>query len=158
MLFHHFSPMGSANQRATTLPIPRVVSRDLHISPRFTPTILYRDACTALLHLVNQRLNFSSLRPHAFRYENQKKISLLLRHKFRLSERMLYPLFSCTRDQVSRARRHAESLEQRLEEAVRRNQRLEREVVEAVEMKVSWLPVACGTPRLFSPKIFNFLV
>ena len=33
-----------ANQRATTtLPIPRVVSRDLPISPRFTPTTFYRD-------------------------------------------------------------------------------------------------------------------
>ena len=43
-----------ANQRATTLPIPRVVSRDLPVSPRFTPTSFYRDAGSALLHLVNQ--------------------------------------------------------------------------------------------------------
>ena len=42
-----------ANQRATTLPIPHVVTRDLPISPRFTPTSFYRDAGSALLHLVN---------------------------------------------------------------------------------------------------------
>ena len=67
-----------ANQRATTLPIPRVVTRDLPISPRFTPTSFYRDAGSVLLHLVNQWLNFSYSRPHAFRYGNQKKNSLLL--------------------------------------------------------------------------------
>ena len=42
-----------ANQRATTLPIPRVISRDLPMSPRFTPTSFYRDAGSALLHLVS---------------------------------------------------------------------------------------------------------
>ena len=68
-----------ANQRATALPIPRVVTRDLPISPRFTPTSFYHDAGTALLHLVNEWLNFSSSRPHAFRYGNQKKNTLLLR-------------------------------------------------------------------------------
>ena len=66
-----------ANQRATTLPIPRVVTRDLPISPRFTPSSFCRDAGSALLHLVNQWLTFRT-RPHAFRYENQKKNSLLL--------------------------------------------------------------------------------
>ena len=60
-------------QRATTLPIPRVVTRDLPISPRFTPTSFYRDAGSALLHLVNQWLNFSYSRPHAFPYGNRKK-------------------------------------------------------------------------------------
>ena len=63
-----------ANQRATTLPIPRVVTGDLPISPRFTPTNFYRDASSALLHLANQWLNFSYSRPHAFRYGNQKEI------------------------------------------------------------------------------------
>ena len=67
-----------ANQRATTLPIPRVVTRDLPISPRFTPSSFCRDAGSALLHLVNQWLNFSYSRHHASRYENQKKKSLLL--------------------------------------------------------------------------------
>ena len=43
-----------ANQRATTLPIPRVVTGDLPISPWFTPTSFYRDAGSALLHLINQ--------------------------------------------------------------------------------------------------------
>ena len=40
-----------ANQRATTLPIPRVVTRDLPIFPRFTPTSFYRDAGSGPLHL-----------------------------------------------------------------------------------------------------------
>ena len=45
------------NQRGTALPIPRVVvSRDLHISPPFTPTSFYRDAGTALVTL-NHMLN-----------------------------------------------------------------------------------------------------
>ena len=71
-----------ANRRATTLPIPRVVSRDLPISPRFTPTSFYRDAGSALLHLVNQWFDFSSSRPHAFRYGNHTKGALLLRLEF----------------------------------------------------------------------------
>ena len=68
------------NQRATTLPIPHVVSRDLPISPRFTPTSFCLNTGPALLlHLVNQWLNFSYSHPHAFRYRNQKKNSLLRR-------------------------------------------------------------------------------
>ena len=71
-----------ANQRATTLPIPRVVTRDLPISPRFTPTSFYRDAGSAflhliLLHLVNQWLNFSYSRRHAFHNGNQKNSEFL---------------------------------------------------------------------------------
>ena len=78
-LFHHLSPMGPINelQRCPS----RVWSQGIYlpISPRFTPTSFYRDAGSALLHLVNQWLNFSYSRPHAFRYGNQKKIALLLR-------------------------------------------------------------------------------
>ena len=45
------SPLADgASQRATTLPIPRVVTRDLPISPRFTPTSFCRNAGSALLH------------------------------------------------------------------------------------------------------------
>lgn len=40
------------------------------------------------------------------------------------------------REQVARAREHAEVLEERLDETVRRNNRLEREVAEAVELGV----------------------
>ena len=71
-----FSPRiaDGANQRAT-LPIPRVVTRDLPISPRFTPTSFYRDAGST----PRQSMNFSYSRPHPFRYGNQKKHSLLLR-------------------------------------------------------------------------------
>ena len=36
-----------------------VVTKDLPISPRFTPMIFYRDASSALLQLVNQWLNFT---------------------------------------------------------------------------------------------------
>ena len=45
-----------------------VVTKDLPISPRFTPYDFYRDACLAILQLVNQWLNFTSSRSHAFRY------------------------------------------------------------------------------------------
>ena len=38
-----------ASQRVKTLPIPRVDSSDLPISPRSTPTIFYRDEGTVLL-------------------------------------------------------------------------------------------------------------
>ena len=36
-----------------------VVTKDLPISPRFTPYNFYRDASSALLQLVNQWLNFT---------------------------------------------------------------------------------------------------
>ena len=73
---------------------PRVWSQGiLPISPRFTPTSFYRDAGSALLHLVNQWLNFSYSRPHVFRYGNQKKTSLLL--SFELTNSDLVGL-SCT--------------------------------------------------------------
>ena len=48
-----------------------VVTKDLPISPRFTPYGFYRDASSALLQLVNQRLNFTYSRSHAFRYERK---------------------------------------------------------------------------------------
>ena len=49
-----------------------VVTKDRPISPRFTPyDFFYRDASSALLQLVNQWLNFTYSRTHAFRYERK---------------------------------------------------------------------------------------
>ena len=50
-----------------------VVTKDLPISPRFTLTIFYRDASSALLQLVNQWLNFTYSRSHAFRFLRKKE-------------------------------------------------------------------------------------
>ena len=60
----------------TTLP---VVTKDLHISPRFTPYDFYRVASSAILQLVNQRLNFTYSRSHAFRYGRYNTNPTLLR-------------------------------------------------------------------------------
>ena len=56
-----------------------VVTKDLPISPRFTPYNFYRDASSALLQLVNQWLNFTSSRSHAFRYERKNTNPTLVR-------------------------------------------------------------------------------
>ena len=48
-----------------------VVTKDLPISPRFTPYNFYRYASSALLQLANQWLNFTYSRSHAFRYERK---------------------------------------------------------------------------------------
>ena len=56
-----------------------VVTKDLPISPRFTPYNFYRDASSALLQLVNQWLNFTYSRSHAFRYERKNTIPTLVR-------------------------------------------------------------------------------
>ena len=56
-----------------------VVTKDLPISPRFTPYNFYRDASSALLQLVNQWLNFTYSRSHAFRYERKNTNSTLVR-------------------------------------------------------------------------------
>ena len=53
------------------LPTPLVVTRDLPISPRFSP--LFFIATQVLWHLVNQWSNFAYSRSHAFRCGNQKK-------------------------------------------------------------------------------------
>ena len=45
-----------------------VVTKDVPISHRFTPYEFYRDASSAILQLVNQWLNFTYSRFHAFRY------------------------------------------------------------------------------------------
>ena len=45
-----------------------VVTKDLPISPRFTPYDFYRDASSVILQLVNQRLIFTYSRFHTFRY------------------------------------------------------------------------------------------
>ena len=58
-----------------------VVTKDLPISPRFTPyNFFYRDASSALLQLVNQWLNFTYYsRSHAFRYERKNTNPTLVR-------------------------------------------------------------------------------
>ena len=57
-----------------------VVTNDLLISPRFTPyNFVYRDASSALLQLVNQWLNFTYSRSHAFRYERKNTNPTLVR-------------------------------------------------------------------------------
>ena len=52
---------------ASNVAILPVVAKDLSISPRLSPTIFHRDASPALLHLVNQWLDFTYTRSHAFR-------------------------------------------------------------------------------------------
>ena len=57
-----------------------VVTKDLPISPRSTPyKFFYRDASSALLQLVNQWLNFTYSRSHAFRYERKNTNPTLVR-------------------------------------------------------------------------------
>ena len=57
-----------------------VVTKDLPISPPFTPyNFFYRDASPALLQLVNQWLNFTYSRSHAFRYERKNTNPTLVR-------------------------------------------------------------------------------
>ena len=55
------------------------VTKDLPISPRFTPYNFYRDASSALFQLVNQWLNFTYSRSHAFRYERKNTNPALVR-------------------------------------------------------------------------------
>ena len=43
-----------------------------HLSPVHALQFFYRDASSALLQLVNQWLNFTYSRSHAFRYERKK--------------------------------------------------------------------------------------
>ena len=56
-----------------------VVTKDLPISPRFTPYDFYRDASSAILHLVNQWLHFTYSRSHAFRYGEKNTNPTLVR-------------------------------------------------------------------------------
>ena len=57
-----------------------VVTKDLPISlPGSRLTIFYRDASSALLQLVNQWLNFTYSRSHAFRYERKNTNPTLVR-------------------------------------------------------------------------------
>ena len=84
-----------ANQRATTLPIPRVVSRDLPISPRFMPTSFYRDAGSALPIPRQPMVELFVLTSSRFPLrKSELKITPAetRTHKFRLSGRKLYPL------------------------------------------------------------------
>ena len=49
-----------------------VITKDLPISPLFTPyNFFIANASSALLQLVNQWLNFTYSRSHAFRYERK---------------------------------------------------------------------------------------
>ena len=56
-----------------------VITKDLPISPRFIPSIFYRDASAALLQLVNQWFNFTYSRSYAFRYERKNTNPTLVR-------------------------------------------------------------------------------
>ena len=55
------------------------INKDLSISPGSRLTIFYRDASSALLQLVNQCLNFTYSRSHAFRYERKNTNPTLVR-------------------------------------------------------------------------------
>ena len=62
-----------------------VVTKDLPISPRFTPYIFFRDANSAFLQLVNQWLNVTYSRSHAFRYERNNTNPTLVRIELTIS-------------------------------------------------------------------------
>ena len=78
---YHLKPMDLI---ITILP---VVTKDLPISPRFTPHECYRGASSAILQLVNQWLNFTYSRSHAFRYgrKNANPAGKNRTHDFRTS-------------------------------------------------------------------------
>ena len=64
-----------------------VVTKDLPISPRFTP-YNFLSRCkfsTLVLQLVNQWLNFTYSRFHAFRYERNNTNSTLVRIELTIS-------------------------------------------------------------------------
>ena len=56
-----------------------VVTLDLFMSPRFMPYDFYRDGSPAILQLVNQWLNFTHSRSHAFRYGKKNTNPTLVR-------------------------------------------------------------------------------
>ena len=55
-----------------------------HLSPVHALQFFYRDASSALLQLVNQWLNFTYSRSHAFRYEGKNTNPTLIRSNSRL--------------------------------------------------------------------------
>ena len=71
-----------------------------HLSPVHALQFFYRDASSALLQLVNQWLNFTYSRSHAFRYERKNTNPTLVRielgknrtHDFRTSRCAVYLL------------------------------------------------------------------
>ena len=79
---------GCGPQRAR-LPIPSTATspsclwsrRILSSLPGARLTIFYRDASSELLQLVNQRLNFTYSRSHAFRYGRQNRSSAFLKNR-----------------------------------------------------------------------------
>ena len=77
----HFSPMGPINElhRCPSHEWSQGVYPAL---PSSRLRVFYRDVGSALLHLVNQWLNFSYSRSLAFRYGNKKKNPLLLGLEF----------------------------------------------------------------------------
>ena len=56
-----------------------VVTKDVPSLPGSRLTFFYRDASLALLQLINQWLNFTYSRPHAFRYERKNTNPTLVR-------------------------------------------------------------------------------
>ena len=54
-----------------------------HLSPVHALQFFYRDASSALLQLVNQLLNFTYSRSHAFRYERKNTNPTLVRIEYR---------------------------------------------------------------------------
>ena len=56
-----------------------VVTKDLPISPRFTPYIFFSRCKFSTLTLVNQWLNFTYSRSHPFRYERKNTNPTLVR-------------------------------------------------------------------------------
>ena len=56
-----------------------------HLSPVHALQFFYRDASSALLQLVNQWLNFTYSRSHAFRYERKNTNPTLVRIEFTTS-------------------------------------------------------------------------
>ena len=56
-----------------------------HLSPVHALHFFYRDASSALLQLVNQWLNFTYSRSHAFRYERKNTNPTLVRIEFTTS-------------------------------------------------------------------------
>ena len=78
--------------------ILHVVTKDLPISPRFTPYNFFdRDACSALLQLVNQWLNFTYSRSHAFRYERKNQNPTLVRIELTTSALAAFTFYKSVR-------------------------------------------------------------
>ena len=82
--------------------IPPVVTKDLPISPRFTPYEFYRDVSSALLQLVNQRLNFTYSHANVIRYGRKNTTSgdKDRTHDFRTTSRCAVYLLDHSGDEI----------------------------------------------------------